>query len=117
MRTTDAENFTAMQVSGRFLSRLYYKDIFILSSHSNDYFYINEHIPCFYEDVLAEIYIKSIKIYADVPLTFLKIDLHKISLLRRLPIKPVVYTETDRRGLKEVKYYSDKEFLHILVNK
>ncbi len=120
MRTSDTENFTIMRISGSFLSRLYSKDIFILSSasmRSNDYFYINEQIPCFYEEVLAETYIESIKFSAGISLTFLKIDLAKISLLRRLPIKPVVYTAIDRRGLKEVKYYGDKEFIHILVNK
>ena len=122
MRTADTENFAIMRISGNFLSRLYCEDIFILSSDSevsegnDDYFYINGQIPSFYEEALAETYIKRLKINAGIPLTFSKIELAKISLLRHLPIKPVVYTTIDRRGLKEIKYYTDKDFKHILVD-
>ena len=122
MRTSDTENFAIMRISGSFLSRLYCDDIFILSSDpedyegGDDYFYINGQIPCFYEKALVETYIKRLKINAGIPLTFSKIELAKISLLRHLPIKPVVYTAIDRRGLKEIKYYTDKDFKHILVD-
>ena len=118
MRTTDTENFTVMRVSGLFLSKLYCEDIFILSSDANvkDYFYINGQIPCFYEEALSEAYIKSIRINLNILLRALRINVSKMSVLRSFPIKPVVYTAIDRRGLKEIKYYTDKDFKHILID-
>lgn len=107
-----------MRVSGLFLSKIYCEDIFILSSDVNvkDYFYINGQIPCFYEEALSEAYIKSIKINLNILLRALRINVSKMGVLRSFPIKPVIYTAIDRRGLKEIKYYTDKDFKHILID-
>ena len=97
-----------------FSAGIYNKDVFIVK-FKDDYFYINEHFPVFYEEEIGDVFISQINKNLSLNLKMEKININKINLLNLYFIKPIIYTTFDRRNLSEIKYYSEKKFKHFLI--
>ena len=97
-----------------FSAEIYNKDVFIVK-FKDDYFYINEHFPVFYEEEIGDVFISQTNKNLSLNLKMEKINIDKINLLNLYFIKPIIYTTFDRRSLSEIKYYSRKKFKHFLI--
>ncbi|MDA8273575.1 MAG: hypothetical protein M0Z72_07580 [Deltaproteobacteria bacterium] len=97
-----------------FASAIYNKDVFIVKS-TDDYFYINEHFPVFYEEEVGAVFISQINKNLSLNLKIEKVNIDKINLLNLYFIKPIIYTTFDRRNLSEIKYYSKIKLKHFLI--
>ncbi len=105
-------------IKNTYESMIYHEKLFILAKNKSDIVIINdEYIPVFYEQCLAEEYIKDISAKVNIQITIEPITINKVKLLKMANKNPIIHTIIDRRGKQVIKYYSKFFIKHFLLEK
>lgn len=98
-----------------YLSRIYFNVICIVNNNL-EYFHLNKCVPLFYEESIANEFIKEIEKHLhNENIKPLNITIFKVKNFILADLDIVVYTTVDRRSANNIKYLNDRPVKHCIL--
>ena len=99
-----------------FYSSKLYLNVLCIVNNNSEYFYLNKCIPLFYEEWVANEFIKEIiKFLPNENIKRLDITTFKVKNFILFGLDSVIYTTIDRRSVNNIKYLNDIMIKHCVL--